>query len=55
MLDRWRTSRLSIPSADMIDAWLGKYSNPKVDYNLTYEDVEFSQSGEYVLRGWYAG
>ncbi|KAG5508728.1 hypothetical protein JKF63_05226 [Porcisia hertigi] len=35
------------------DYWQGWIYNPKTDFGLDYEDVEFPSTERYTLRGWY--
>ncbi|KAG5508899.1 hypothetical protein GH5_06111 [Leishmania sp. Ghana 2012 LV757] len=35
------------------DYWQGWIYDPKTDFGLEYEDVEFSSTDRYKLRGWY--
>ncbi|CBZ25202.1 conserved hypothetical protein [Leishmania mexicana MHOM/GT/2001/U1103] len=35
------------------DYWQGWIYDPKTDFGLDYEDVEFSSTDHYTLRGWY--
>lgn len=35
------------------DYWQGWVSDPKTDFNLSYEEVTFPSTDQYTLRGWY--